>query len=647
MSVCRSFKISTLAAVALLAGSLCASAQEQRFIWGVNGHPLVSYPGVSIEEQLDAVHDLGLTSYRVDLQGEDQAGGLAELVAEGKKRGIEILPAVTPRFDLDKETPEALRKQSYDLAFALVSRFKGDIKVWELGNELENYAILRRCESHDSGMPRLCIFGDASGNSPSDYSKARWAKASAVLKGLTEGAHAADPSVRRAIGTAGWGHVGAFQLMKADGIDWDISIWHMYGEDPEWAFKELSQYEKPIWVTEYNNPRGSENGKEEQVKGLIKTMTRLSELEKVYEVEAAHIYELMDEPYWGEGYESVMGLIEMQKDGAGGWKMGDRKPAFVAVKDYLDSIGARPAQPIVVARNCELKPPVHAGEPAMSEALSYAYCLTLGRAPDGSGLAGWVTRLKSDMSMSEVVIALMDNAEFEDRNDVAHLSAREYVSLVYRYLLGREPSAEAAQQAAADLGAGKPHAELIAALVNGKDFRNLHPVLFGKLADTAQAAAETEPKPVSAVPEVTRRCDTNVLSRPLQFERGQVNYAYCLVLGRWPDGYGMGTWIGDLREGRTLKSFLLALLQSAEFEDKYKTGKLDNGAFVTFVYRLLLDRDPDAAGLQLYVSQLDEGALSRVQVFEEILDSSEFHTKQEALFSALKVERRRAELETH
>ncbi len=191
-------------------------------------------------------------------------------------------------------------------AFALVSRFKGDIDVWELGNELDNYAVLKRCESRDNGTPRPCMLGDASGKSISDYSGKRWAKASAVLKGLTEGAHAADPSVRRAIGTAGWGHIAAFELMKRDGISWEISIWHMYGQDPEWAFKELAQYERPIWLTEFNNPLGSQHGKEEQVKGLIKTMTRLSELEKTYELEAAYIYELMDEPYWTD-YESLHG----------------------------------------------------------------------------------------------------------------------------------------------------------------------------------------------------------------------------------------------------------------------------------------------------------------------------------------------------
>ena len=165
MSAHRSFAIALLAAAALIAGPHSASAAQPNFIWGVNGHPIVSYPGVPIEDQLDALRDLGLTSYRVDVAGEEKADALAELVRAAKTRGIKVLPVVTPGFDLDNETPEALHKKAYDLAFSLVSRFKGDIDVWELGNELDNYAVLKRCEARDNGMPRVCLLGDASGKS--------------------------------------------------------------------------------------------------------------------------------------------------------------------------------------------------------------------------------------------------------------------------------------------------------------------------------------------------------------------------------------------------------------------------------------------------------------------------------------------------
>jgi hypothetical protein len=72
---------------------------------------------------------------------------------------------------------------------------------------------------------------------------------------------------------------------------------------------------------------------------------------------------------------------------------------------------------------------------------------------------------------------------------------------------------------------------------------------------------------------------------------------------------------------------------------------MTNADFVTLLYRLLLGRDPDAAGLESYVSKLATGGLSRTQVCEDVLNSDEFQAKQEVLFTALKPERPRAELQ--
>ena len=276
---------------------------------GANGHPLVSYHGVTFERQLDLLQDLGLTSYRVDIRDGGQADALARLVSLAKVRGIEILPVITPAFDLDREEPADLYQKSYELAVALVSRFKSDIRVWELGNEMENFAIIQPCEMRDDGTQYPCEWGPAGGVGALEYYGPRWKKVSAVLKGLSDGTASVDPGIRRAIGTAGWGHLGAFERMKADGIEWEISVWHMYGEDPEWAFKALAAYDRPIWVTEFNNPHGSRDGEDVQAQGLRKSILELRELAQRYRVEAAHIYELLDEPYWGEDFEAQMGLV--------------------------------------------------------------------------------------------------------------------------------------------------------------------------------------------------------------------------------------------------------------------------------------------------------------------------------------------------
>ena len=625
------------AALLLVGVPLPGSAQEkpQELIWGVNGHPLASYPGVSLETQLDHIRELGLTSYRVDISSTERLLDLQHLVREAKLRGITMLPVITPGFEMDKEEAELLERKAYGLAFGLVSSFKGEIHVWELGNELENYAIIQPCEMQDDGKQYSCAYGPAGGVSVNEYYGPRWAKVSAVLKGLTRGAHAADPNVRRAVGTAGWGHLGAFARMQADGIEWDISVWHSYGQDPEWAFKELVKYNKPIWVTEFNHPGGSQDGKEAQAKGLAQAMVHLAELQATYPVEAAHIYELMDEPYW-QDYEAHMGLVEMKKDAEGNWAPGDRKPAYEAVKAFLAQRAGAPApRQAAMSNNCE--PVGGTGRDATRATVDYVYCLVVDREPDNDGATGWGERLKGGMPVEQVIVEMMHSDEFAALHGVPKLSAGDYVRLIHRVLLGQEPDEHEAQRAAAALNAGTTRAQLQREIIRSGAFEARHGFLFGKQPDE-------KPMVASAKAEVRRACNLNDLNRPLEFERGQVLYSYCLVLGRWPDSYGLQTWRARLRGGAPLEEFILGLLVSEEFAKKYQPASLENVDFATLLHRLLLGREPSGDEFKSSVRQLASGELSRVALYKRLLASPDFKQAREPLFSALKSERPRSEL---
>jgi hypothetical protein len=315
--------------------AISARAEESGFVWGANGHPFTAYPGVEFEHQLDFLRDIGLTSYRVNVRRIEDIPGLIELNKKAKARNIEILPTLTPALDLDKEEPLSLQKDAYAFAHTIVSRLNGDIKIWELGNELENYAIIKACEMQGDGSQYDCSWGPAGGVGELEYYPPRWDKVSAVLRGLSEGTKDADPFAQRAMGTAGWGHTGAFKRLQKDGVNWDISVWHMYGQDPEWAFKILAQFGKPIWVTEFNHPGGSSKDEQSQAAGLRKQMARLLELSKPYNVRAAHIYELLDETYWEPSEEARMGLVRLERNGTRGWKVGNQKLAYIAVKGFL------------------------------------------------------------------------------------------------------------------------------------------------------------------------------------------------------------------------------------------------------------------------------------------------------------------------
>ncbi|MBZ9656857.1 hypothetical protein [Phyllobacterium lublinensis] len=331
--------ISGLATLVIVAAALLSlphtHASSPKFTWGINGHPLASYHGVSEEQQVTYIKELGLTSYRVDVQKLDQLEELDRLVTLAGNNGITILPVLTPALDLKEASTETIYATSRALAFVTASHLKDKIKVWELGNELENFAIIQPCEMRDNGTLYPCEWGPAGGLDPLDYYGPRWDKVRAVLRGLSDGLTAAGGDFRTAMGTAGWGHMGAFQRMKQDNINWDISVWHFYGEDPEWALKELVKFGKPIWFTEFNHPKGSTDGADAQAAGLRKAMERIQELRKTYPVEAAHIYELMDETYWAPSFEAYMGLVHLDSNDAGGWRPGAPKPAYDVVRDIV------------------------------------------------------------------------------------------------------------------------------------------------------------------------------------------------------------------------------------------------------------------------------------------------------------------------
>jgi hypothetical protein len=460
--------------LALLA-TLVSPAQAA-FLWGANGHPLSAYPGTSIKEQFDFLADLGMKSYRVNISGMDQADQLAAVVAEARKHGIAVLPVITPG-GLDSDDPKVLYQRAFDLAAGLVSRFKTDIRIWELGNEQEIPALIKPCEMRDDGTQYPCNWGTASGRDVLDYYGPRWKQASAVLKGLSDGTISIDPTILKAMGTGGWGHTGAFERMKKDGIRWDISVWHIYGQDPEWAFRHIAEYGHPIWVTEFNNPYGSQRADEEQANGLKSMMARLKQLAPTYKVEAAFVYELMDEPYWAPDYEAYMGLVRVVPKPGGGWRTGEPKPAYAATRTLI-----RGEERSIPAPQCRLQDAGRGDDPIDSRRVRYAYCMVLGTQPNSSELAEWSTRMEEGKAkIPNVIEAMFRSGAFQDRYRSFGMPDYTYVSFLYKLLLNRVADNYGRDTYLKQLASGAmTRTDVAVGLATSSEFRDGHPGLFSE-----------------------------------------------------------------------------------------------------------------------------------------------------------------------
>ena len=103
---------------------------------------------------------------------------------------------------------------------------------------------------------------------------------------------------------------------------------------------------------------------------------------------------------------------------------------------------------------------------------------------------------------------------------------------------------------------------------------------------------------------------------------GQVYRMYQATLDRAPDAAGYEGWGTNLFEGKlNLTQMANGFVRSAEFQNTY--GALDNAGFVNLLYRNVLGRDGDAAGVQGWLDAIDNGT-SRAGVVVGFSQSAEF-----------------------
>lgn len=336
--------------IVLLASALAAAAangQSDDFRWGVNGHPYVQegYRDVPVADQLDLVAELGADWYRCDwYQGrlEKSPESFDALVDEAERRGLRILPVIFPSTGSRSDaTPERIRAESAKFARALVSRYRGRIAYWELDNELDLVAMVRRGETCRDGV--VWKWGDPSGDRPEHYEESRYRKVEAELRGLYEGVRSADADALTIVDAAGWLHYGFFErLVNEDRVPFDILGWHWYSEMGDMTrvrgdldvLERLRGYGKPIWITEINRRGGSMGGKEREQADYVTRAARQLRVQKG--VKAFFIYELLDEPYFSpENPESHYGLVGIARGPNGGWRVGPKKQAFRDLREVI------------------------------------------------------------------------------------------------------------------------------------------------------------------------------------------------------------------------------------------------------------------------------------------------------------------------
>jgi hypothetical protein len=338
------FLIFCLVALFAFSGNPVYAEETQAFVWGICGYPNArqGYIHVPVQKQLDLVAELGAEYYRVDWNDRKSFSSADVLINEAKKRGIKILPVLFPPIDLKKSADiKTIYQKSYDYAFKWVSRYKKEISYWELSNEMDVFAMIRKDEKMRKGGTWQLDSPD--GDLPEHYEEGRYLAARIMLLGLADGVKAADRNARRIINTAGWFHYGFIKRLIDDRVPFEILGWHWYSDMGDITnvrnvfnvLEQIAGFGKPVWVTEINRSNGSMDEDVEAQAAYISDAA--DQMRNLDVIKAFFVYELLDEPYLGdENPKSYCGLVELKKHERGHWMPGNEKPAFEAYRKTIE-----------------------------------------------------------------------------------------------------------------------------------------------------------------------------------------------------------------------------------------------------------------------------------------------------------------------
>ena len=99
-----------------------------------------------------------------------------------------------------------------------------------------------------------------------------------------------------------------------------------------------------------------------------------------------------------------------------------------------------------------------------------------------------------------------------------------------------------------------------------------------------------------------------------------VSRLYRNFLKREPDEKGLADWIGALCSGKTTGA---KVVSGFVLSPEYKANTLSNEEYVTALYRIVFNRDPDDAGLNAWVAVIENGYTNK-KVLAGFVNSDEF-----------------------
>ena len=225
------------------------------------------------------------------------------------------------------------------------------------------------------------------------------------------------------------------------------------------------------------------------------------------------------------------------------------------------------------------------------------YTVALGRASDANGKAAWINAIRNGESGAEAAKGFLFSDEFLNKN----MSNADFVTVLYSTFFDRQPDAAGHAAWVAALERGESKQDVIMGFINSTEWANVC-LRYGILSGGTGTA--------------------NITIEPNDQVIAFATRLYTTCLKRTPDQNGLRAWalqLANLRDTGTNAA------HGFFFSDEMNNNPVSNEEFVTRLYLTFMDRNPDTAGFNAWVGQLNSG-VSREEVFQGFAQSTEFGT---------------------
>lgn len=226
------------------------------------------------------------------------------------------------------------------------------------------------------------------------------------------------------------------------------------------------------------------------------------------------------------------------------------------------------------------------------------YDLILERTSDADGKAFWINFMNRGGTAAEVAQNFFESPEFQNKS----LSTEEYVTILYRSVMGREADSEGLNYWVGRIGNGVSRRAVLAMFIDSDEFRGIS----SSFGVTSGNIVLTDP------------VDANFTVAEF------VTAAYRTTLGRDPDASGLSYWVTELAAGRVSGAEMVASFVSSE---EITNKNLSDNGYMYLIYRSFLGRDCSSDEASYWISEKNSRSVSWRYIMNLISGSTEFITR--------------------